>query len=109
MRDWGCAPKWLARSELGTVIRWRTGPVTRRRGCTTCAATVRTRLSELGVPSDVAERVIGHEPQGLLRVYDRYSYLEETRQALECWNARLRAIVEPPPDNVVPLRVGASP
>ncbi|MDF2972269.1 MAG: hypothetical protein K0R61_2719 [Microvirga sp.] len=52
------------------------------------------------MPSDVAERVIGHEPQGLLRVYDRHSYFEETRKALERWNARLLAIVEPPPNNV---------
>ena len=60
------------------------------------------------MPSDVAERVIGHEPQGLLRVYDPHSYFEETRKALERWNARLLAIVEPPPNNVVPLRMGAS-
>jgi integrase len=91
----------LVAKELGdTPPRWVLHDLRR---------TVRTRLSELGVPSDVAERVIGHEPQGLLRVYDRHSYSKEIRQPLERWNARLRAIVEPPPDNVVPLRVGASP
>ncbi|MDF2971582.1 MAG: hypothetical protein K0R61_2032, partial [Microvirga sp.] len=40
--------------------------------------------------------------------YDRHSYFEETRKALERWNARLLAIVEPPPNNVAPLRMGAS-
>ena len=85
----------------------RTGPVTRRRRVLHDAAPSAPG-SRTGVPSDVAERVIGHEPQGLLRVYDRHSYFEETRKALERWNARLLAIVEPPPNNVAPLRMGAS-
>ena len=68
--------------------------------------TVRTRLSELRVPEHVAERVIGHARKGLLRIYDQHRYQDEMREALEAWEARLRAIVSPPPDNVVPLRVG---
>lgn len=65
--------------------------------------TVRTRLSSL-VPSDVAELVIGHTLKGLHKVYDQHSYLDEKRHALELWAARLRSIVTPPPDNLVPLR-----
>jgi integrase len=65
--------------------------------------TMRTRLSSLRVPDTVAEMVIGHGRKGLQRVYDQHKFVDEMREALEAWNARLRAIVSPPPANVVPL------
>jgi hypothetical protein len=65
--------------------------------------TVRTRLASLRVPDTVAELVIGHARQGLAGVYDRHSYLEEKREALDLWAARLRDIVNPTPDNIIPL------
>jgi integrase len=69
--------------------------------------TVRTQLSKLRVPSDVAELVIGHTLKGLSRVYDQHAYLDERREALEAWASRLRETVEPPPANVVKLRARA--
>jgi hypothetical protein len=36
-------------------------------------------------------------------VYDQHRYLDEMRDALERWNARLRSIVTPSPTNVVPI------
>jgi hypothetical protein len=69
--------------------------------------TVRTRLSSL-VPSEVAERVIGHTAKGLHKVYDQHSYTDEKRHALELWAAKLRSIINPPPENVVPLRAEAA-
>jgi integrase len=65
--------------------------------------TMRTGLSALPIPDLVRELVIGHTKPGLHKVYDQHAYLEEKRQALELWAARLRSIVEPQPDNVVPL------
>ena len=55
--------------------------------------TMRTRLSSLKVPDPVAEMIIGHGRKGIQRVYDQHAYLEEMRDALEAWNARLREIV----------------
>lgn len=52
--------------------------------------TVRTRLSSLRVPYEVAEMVIGHGKKGLARVYDQHHYLPETRDALERWDANLK-------------------
>lgn len=52
--------------------------------------TARTLMVRAGVRPDVAERVLGHAIPGIAGVYDRYSYLEEKRGALE----RLAAVVE---------------
>jgi integrase len=57
--------------------------------------TVRTRLSSLKVPSDVAEMVIGHGKKGLARVYDQHEFQDEMREALELWAGRLQTIVSP--------------
>jgi integrase len=65
--------------------------------------TVRTNLSRLPV-QDVVRELIAHARPGLHKVYDLYAYLDEKRQCLELWSARLRTIVEPPPPNVVPLK-----
>lgn len=69
--------------------------------------TVRTKLSSLRIPDTVAEMVIGHGRKGLQRVYDQHKFLDEMREALEAWNARLHAIVDPPPANVVALAASA--
>jgi integrase len=68
--------------------------------------TVRTRLAGLAVPDPVCELVIAHRKQGLHKVYDQHRYLDEKRKALDLWAARLRDILEPPPDNVVALQTG---
>jgi integrase len=76
--------------------------------------TARTETSPLKnaagqrVGADIAERVLGHVNGGVRGIYDRYDYLDEKREALELWAARLREIVDPPPGNVVPLRPGAA-
>ena len=56
--------------------------------------TVRTRLSGLGIPAVVAERVIGHELPDLLAVYDVHAYEAETRAALKKWAGELRRILK---------------
>lgn len=65
--------------------------------------TLRTGLSELRVGGDVAERVIGHVIGGVKGVYDRHAYMDEKRDALERWAAKVETILNPPPSNVVPL------
>jgi integrase len=65
--------------------------------------TLRSRLSALKVQDHIAELVIGHGRKGLQRVYDQHRYLDEKREALSLWAARLRSIVEPSPANVVTL------
>jgi hypothetical protein len=67
--------------------------------------TLRTHLSALRTPEHVSEMVIGHGRKGIERVYDQHRYIDEMREALTAWAARLRAILEPQPiSNVVALR-----
>ncbi len=58
--------------------------------------TTRTKLSEIGINADVAERVLGHVIGGVRGVYDRYSFLDEKRQALDRWAAALDRIINLP-------------
>jgi integrase len=68
--------------------------------------TLRTRLAALRIDDKVAELVIGHGKRGLDRVYEQHKFEAEIREALEAWQAKLRAIVSPS-DNVVALPVRA--
>jgi integrase len=55
--------------------------------------TVRSTLPALGVPDNVAERVIAHAKTGLQKVYDLYAYLPEKREALAKLGAFVTKIV----------------
>jgi hypothetical protein len=57
--------------------------------------TVRSNLSRLRISEETREAVLAHARPGLAAVYDHHDYLDEKREALELWAARLRSIVEP--------------
>jgi integrase len=65
--------------------------------------TVRTRLTQLRVQTEVAEAVIGHGKRGLDRHYNQYAFQPEKAHALEAWAAWLRDLTSPPADNVVAI------
>ena len=46
---------------------------------------VATHMARLGVPQEHIERVLGHVVQGVAGTYNRYSYMDEKRAALETW------------------------
>jgi integrase len=77
-------------AKAGHEIAPRWTPHDLRRTC-------RTALSSLGVRPDVAELVIGHQQTGLAKIYDQHRYDAEKRDALEKWERRLLAIVDPKP------------
>lgn len=79
-----------------TVPPWRNHDIRR---------TVRANLSGLRVQAEVAEAILAHVRPGIVGVYDQHDYLDEKRDALERWAARLREIMSPPPQNVVRLAV----
>ena len=51
--------------------------------------TAKTLMVRAGVRPDISERVLGHVIIGVEGTYDRYSYAEEKREALE----KLAAII----------------
>jgi integrase len=64
--------------------------------------TFRSNLPKIGVSRDLAERLLNHVSgtrNELDEIYDRYDYLDEKRQALARWEARLAALM--------PLKVAA--
>ncbi|WP_027523243.1 site-specific integrase [Bradyrhizobium sp. Ec3.3] len=65
--------------------------------------TVRSGLSRLKVTEEAREAVLAHVRPGIKGVYDLHDYLDEKREALELWAARLRDITQPPPQNVIAI------
>lgn len=82
-------------TELSGIAGWTIHDL--RRTC-------RTGLARLGVPEIVAERVVNHAKQGLVKVYDLHEYEDEKREALSRWAQEVIDLVTPPAGNVVSLR-----
>ena len=85
--------------ELGAEQPWRLHDLRR---------SMRTGLSALGVQDRIAELTIGHRVQGLHKVYDQHSFLQERRDALARWEQHLLGIVEMRPANVLPFSKAAT-
>jgi integrase len=62
----------------------------------------RSLMSRAGVPSEHAERVMGHAVDGIVGVYDRYEYMDEKADALERLATLIDGIVDPR-ENVLPM------
>jgi integrase len=55
--------------------------------------TCRTRLAALGTSEIVAERILNHQPKGLIAVHNKYEYGEEKRVALAKWADTVATII----------------
>jgi integrase len=64
----------------------------------------RTLLSRAGVPTEAAERALGHKAPAIERTYNRHGYDDELRRAYEQL-AQLIEQIANPQENIVPLRV----
>ena len=56
--------------------------------------TVATNLSKLGVDRFLIQRIINHSDKSVTAIYDRYSYINEKREALQKWADRLHDIIK---------------
>jgi hypothetical protein len=61
-------------------------------------------MSRAGVPSEHAERTLGHTIRGVEGVYDRHSYRNEMLIAYEKLSTLLGQIVDPQPNVVAMAR-----
>jgi integrase len=67
--------------------------------------TARSLLSRCkDVSVDHAERVLGHALPGIRATYDRHTYADEIRYAVEKLAAQIEIIVNPPEGAVIPMR-----
>lgn len=64
--------------------------------------TARSLMSRAKVPTDHAERALGHVMGGVRETYDRYEYLDEKRAAFEALAGLVALILNPRP-NVTPM------
>jgi integrase len=80
--------------EASGVTGWTTHDLRR---------SARSLMSRAGVPSDHAERCLGHVIGGVRGVYDRHEFRDEKRQGFEALAVLVGRIVDPQP-NIVPLR-----
>jgi integrase len=64
----------------------------------------RSLMSRAGVPSDHAERCLGHLIGGVRGTYDRHRYRDEMLLAYEALAQLVERLVNPPADNVVSMR-----
>jgi integrase len=58
--------------------------------------TAKTLMTRAGVRPDISERVLGHVIAGVEGTYDRHSYADEKRDALEKLAAMIERILNPP-------------
>jgi integrase len=65
--------------------------------------TARSLLSRTGVPTDHAERCLGHVIGGVRGIYDRHEYYDEKKHAFEALAAQVQRIIDPQP-NVVAIK-----
>lgn len=56
-----------------------------------------------GVRPDISERVLGHVIAGVEETYDRHSYADEKRDALEKLSAMIERILNPSTPSVVTI------
>jgi integrase len=68
--------------------------------------TARSLMSRAGVPTDHAERCLGHVIGGVRGVYDRHEYHREKAQAFEALAGLIERIVSGTGGEVVPMRRG---
>lgn len=55
--------------------------------------TAASHMASMGVPRLVISKILNHVETGITAVYDRHSYDQEKRRALEAWGERLREIL----------------
>ena len=55
--------------------------------------TAATQMTSMGIPRFTVQKILNHVEPGVTKIYDRYSYDAEKREALEAWSKRLMLMV----------------
>ena len=65
--------------------------------------TAASYMTRMGIPRFTVARILNHAESDVTAVYDRHSYDQEKRRALDAWGVRLEGIVAERSSKVVPL------
>lgn len=57
--------------------------------------TASTNMTQAGVRGNIVGKVLNHAETGVTKIYDRYSYDKEKREALETWEIKLKTMLGP--------------
>lgn len=63
--------------------------------------TVQTQLAAMGVNATVIEKILNHQLQGMLKVYNKYDYMKERDEALTNWAEKIEMLNQ---DNICFLK-----
>jgi len=55
--------------------------------------TAATQMASMGIPRFTVQKLLNHVEPGVTKIYDRYSYDAEKKEALEAWSRRLMVLV----------------
>ena len=94
---WGCTrgpEKHAKKGKVEPIPNWTLHDLRR---------TAKTLMARAGVRPDISERVLGHVIAGVEGTYDRHSYADEKREALEKLATMIERILNPQPSNVLTL------
>ncbi len=70
--------------------------------------TAGTGMARAGIAVSTISRVLNHKEGGVTKIYNRYSYLDEKRHALETWARKVESLIQPQASNVVELKVAGN-
>lgn len=66
-------------------------------------------MASTGVGRFIVARILGHADRAITSVYDKFSYDDEKRTALERWDFRLKEIIAASETKVAQRRIGGEP
>jgi len=66
--------------------------------------TAASQMTSAGISRLTVSKVLNHAERGITAVYDRHSYDQEKKYALDSWAANLLGVISPKNENVVNIR-----
>ncbi|MFC3096175.1 site-specific integrase [Alteromonas sediminis] len=55
--------------------------------------TIQTHMASMGIELTVIEKILNHELQGMMRVYNKYDYMKERKVALSDWSNKVSSAI----------------
>ncbi|MCG9056638.1 tyrosine-type recombinase/integrase [Laribacter hongkongensis] len=70
--------------------------------------TVATRMADIGIAPYIIEKILNHQMEGVMAVYNRAQYLAEREEALNIWGKKMAELIATDGQNVIHFRKRAA-